>query len=309
MERMVNITSLFTNYVKKGHDEVSISINEYTYAPNIDLENDWLSFAFCSFKTLKNMANTNLESALVIGSGNGTDAVAISKIFKPNKLCVTDVMSNTLPIIEKNIKRIVPNQNFELIQSDLFEKVDRQKFKLIYENLPNIPCKLLNKDLESGINSSSYISDKYINNGIYSKYLLDLHHTFLKECKEYLDDNGYAICNIGIRFPVDIYDKLFTELDYKYQILVMGIKEQTEATDVLSGYLEASNEYDVEMYYYRLDMLESSQLEKIILPSNEERNNFLNKIKKAKISISEAVKLYNQGVRVGHLVFTTCVQK
>lgn len=120
----------------------------------------------------------------------------------------------------------------------------------------------MGKDLKEGINSSSYISDKYSDDTIYSKYLLDLHKIFLKDCKEYLAENGVAICNIGIRFPIHIYEQLFEISGFLHRILVMGIKEQTEALDVLTGYYAASVKYGTTIYYYRLDKIDSRYFKK-----------------------------------------------
>ncbi|KHD38117.1 hypothetical protein NL50_00995 [Clostridium acetobutylicum] len=311
MEKTIDVTELFSKYINDKHDNINIFINEHTYSPNLDFKNDWLSFAFCAFRTLKKelISNKRINNALVIGSGNGIDAIGLSELFNPRKLYVTDLMKDILPIIKRNIGMSLSNDNVEIIQSDLFENLGGEKFDLIYENLPNIPIVLLNKDIHDGINSSSYISEKYVSNTIYSGYLLDLHYKFLQQCDKYLNHDGYAICNIGVRFPLNIYYKMFSSLNLKNKILVIGLKEQTEAADVLQGYLAASKTYDTQIYYYRLDMPNVYKNRKLILPSEAEKNNYLSSIESAKVSIDEAINLYKKGIKVAHLVFTSVVCK
>jgi hypothetical protein len=55
---------------------------------------------------------------------------------------------------------------------------------------------------------------------------------------------------IGIRFPIHIYEQLFETSGFSHRILVMGIKEQTEAIDVLAGYYAASVKYGTTIYYW-----------------------------------------------------------
>ncbi|MFL0196531.1 hypothetical protein ACJDU8_13335 [Clostridium sp. WILCCON 0269] len=86
-------------------------------------------------KTLKEqfIHNNKVDKALVIGSGNGTNAIGISELFKPYDLYVTDLMKDTLPTIKQNIETFVAKQDIKVIESDLFKKLEKQEFDLIKE--------------------------------------------------------------------------------------------------------------------------------------------------------------------------------
>jgi methylase of polypeptide subunit release factors len=135
MNEIINLTSLYEKYIGTSND-ISVCFNEHTYKPNMDWENDWLSYIFCAFRVLKDEYRRKYENILIIGSGSGADAIGAIKILSPNNITITDIMSETLPVIKTNVEKYAQNCNFEIIKSDLFENIPLQKYDLIYENLP-----------------------------------------------------------------------------------------------------------------------------------------------------------------------------
>ncbi|WP_219912683.1 hypothetical protein, partial [Bombilactobacillus bombi] len=218
--------------------------------------------------------------------------------------------TSVLEVIKNNISTYInSNANVKVIKSDIFDNqvFNNKKFDLIYENLPNIPISLIDQELDQDINSSSYIADASINNNYFSKYLLDLHYRFLKQCKTYMNISSSAICNIGVRFPLRVYEKLFEQFSYKHEVLVAGLKIQTEARDVIKGYLNAERQFnEQQFYYYSVEEMPKDLLnQRLIKPDKTELLNFLSKVKHFQIDMHDAYSAVLNNRNVAHLVFTT----
>lgn len=308
-QNSIDVTPMFKNIFNENC-EVSVDANSHTYIPNKDYKNDWLYFMLLGAMALKRKRKNQINNLLSIGSGNGIDLIGLNKIFHANNIWGTDINTEVLDLIRDNIfKYVVPETNVKVIKSDIFDNnaFKDQQFDLIYENLPNIPINLIDKKLMSGINSSSYISTTSVNNNYFSRYLLDLHYRFLEQCSEYMSNRSAAICNIGIRFPLSVYQRLFDHFSYNHEVLVAGLKIQTEALDVIKGYQHAGDQFkNSSFYYYSVDGTPSNLLNtRLILPSNEELSNFLSKVRPFRISMAEARTATKKGQRVAHLVITT----
>ncbi|MDR3114745.1 MAG: hypothetical protein LBU25_04410 [Treponema sp.] len=113
MNEIINSTGLYKKYTGTSQD-MSLCFNAHTYTPNMDGENDGLSYIFCAFRALKTAYRRKYENSLIIGSGSGADAMGAIKIFASNNITITDIMSGTLPVIKTNIEKYAQNCNFEI---------------------------------------------------------------------------------------------------------------------------------------------------------------------------------------------------
>ena len=308
-KRNINVTPMFED-VFNDHQEIIVDANNHTYIPNGDYKNDWLYFMLLGAKAIRGKKKVKINKLLSIGSGNGIDLIGLNKVFGTTNIWGTDINEEVLDVIKENVlKYITPETNVNIVKSDIFDNpvFDGEKFDLIYENLPNIPVNLIGKELTNGINSSSYISIDSVNNNYFSNYLLDLHYRFLEQCEYYMSRDSAAICNIGIRFPLSVYQKLFDQFSYRHEILVAGLKIQTEAMDVIKGYQRAEKQFDdSHFHYYAVDKIPDKLLNKrLILPGKRELSEFLSKIKPFQIDIATARGLAAKGQHVAHLVITT----
>lgn len=147
-------------------------------------------------KAIDIINKNNLKSALDIGTGTGILACTIAK-YTLSKSTALDVSDNALKIAEENIKNLDLSEKVKTLKSNLFEKVS-EKYDLIVSNPPYIPLSekaTIQKEVTFDPDLALYTKDE---KG------LDFYEKISKNAKNYLNQNGYLLFEMGLGQSEDI---------------------------------------------------------------------------------------------------------
>lgn len=154
-------------------------------------------------KAIDIINKNNLKSALDIGTGTGILACTIAK-YTLSKSTALDVSDNALKIAEENIKNLDLSEKVKTLKSNLFEKVS-EKYDLIVSNPPYIPLSekaTIQKEVTFDPDLALYTKDE---KG------LDFYEKISKNAKNYLNQNGYLLFEMGLGQSEDIKQTLEQE--------------------------------------------------------------------------------------------------
>lgn len=154
-------------------------------------------------KAIDVINKNNLKSALDIGTGTGILACTIAK-YTLSKSTALDVSDNALKIAEGNIKNLDLSEKVKTLKSNLFEKVS-EKYDLIVSNPPYIPLSekaTIQKEVTFDPDLALYTKDE---KG------LEFYEKISKNAKNYLNQNGYLLFEMGLGQSEDIKQTLEQE--------------------------------------------------------------------------------------------------
>lgn len=141
-------------------------------------------------EAIKFINKNNLINILDLCTGSGAIAIAIAYYCKKTKVTATDISKNALKVAKKNSE--LNNQNIEFIESNLFEKLQQNKFDLIISNPPYIETETI-ETLSKEVKNEPIIALDGGKDGLkFYKNILQLANNYLKE-------NGYLLLEIGYK--------------------------------------------------------------------------------------------------------------
>jgi hypothetical protein len=291
-----------------------VMTNRFTYAPSYvphgEMQNTWLSIALEGISALSSggPARDPWKDVAVIGTGNGLDAIGISRIARPERIVASDIHPKVLPVARWNIDRYVAEGSRVTVrESDLFTGYPAgEAFDLIYENLPNVPDA---GGLFEGIRSASCYAPRSGRDGqVWDRALLTLHHDFLVQARSRLREHGRVVCLIGGRIPVQLIHQMFRATGYGSRVIGFGLKIQSEADVVLPAYAAAERETGSSFtYYHPLEeciAITRGMTQPAELPARDDYARRLReRLHSCRISATEAVRLDHAGQSVCHSVY------
>jgi hypothetical protein len=319
--RLVDLTAYYGHLrCFQGIRPLVVKTNRFTYAPsyppNDRMQNTWLSIALEGIETLFAHPDPGevWRDVAVIGTGNGLDAIGISRIVRPERIVASDIHPRALQAARWNVANHVGERcRVTFLQSDLFEAYpEESRFDLIYENLPNIPD---GKELLEGIRSASFYEPRAREAAsMYDRYLLTLHHDFLIEARSHLHPCGWIVCVIGGRVPADVILGMFREAGYRPTIAGFGVKIQSEADVVLPAYAAAEQETGLRFdYYHPLDacvsLLHGLQQPDDLRDREKYARSLVERLSPLRISSTDAARLNEEGMPVCHTVHVIAARR
>lgn len=285
-----------------------VQTNHHTYEFDPEPRNNWLYAAFQGFQQLQDLLlkeGKQVQTFATIGTGSGVDAIGAHAIFHPQQLILTDIHPLVIPVARQNTQRYLKQAASQTtvlaLHGDLCEPLRQQALRadVIYANLPLIP--FTGENLLDHMCTSTFVSPDLFSQvpGQYSKWLLGMVCVFLQDAKSVLPPGGSVVVNLGGRVPLELIQQLFMDCGYTYTELYTTCKQQTQPADVLPGFCQAEQRAGVEFDFYEYEAvqpfinrfsahLSAKEIKQTLLPY--------------RVSATAALKLYQQGKKIGHVV-------
>ena len=231
---------------------IRLRLTERTYPLEPAVEQSWLPTTFRAFDRLAR--TRTFDDVLIVGTGNGLDALGAAEILNPSTLTVTDLYQESLGVARENVvSHLEDPASIELgfHAGDLLSCVPAQRsFSLVYENLPNLPSP---PDLELRLGTIAgrfYAPSTPPAPEPFAKYMLGLHHRLLQQAWPRINDSGGVLTAIGGRMPNEVAFGLHRECGYEPELAAFDLKLQVEAGLMIPPYERAEAEHGVEFRFY-----------------------------------------------------------
>ncbi len=255
----IDVTDYLTPYPGgRVRRPVRLRLTDDTYPLEPTPKESWLPIAFRAFARLTE--RMTVRDVLIVGTGNGLDALGAAEIFPLESLAVTDLFAASLAVSRDNVlAHLVDPDAFDVSfhAGDLLTCVPTERrFDLMYENLPNIPA-TPDIALERGINTGRFFAVGELETPEpFERYLLALHHRLLNEAHPYVRDGGGVLTALGGRIPRDVAFELHRACGYRPRLVAFDMKRQVEPALALPSYARQEEERGVEFTFYAPEAIE-----------------------------------------------------
>ncbi len=230
-----------------------LRLTDDTYELEPTPEDAWLPIAFRAFARLA--GRVRVRDALIIGTGNGLDALGAVEICRLESLAVTDLFAASVEVSRDNIlSHLVDPQSTAVTfhAGDLVECVPPgRRFDLVYENLPNLPA-TRELELGRGINSGRFYDESAVHTvpEPFGPNLLALHYRCLVDVRPLVHPGGGVLTAIGGRMPHAIAFDLHRACGYEPELLAFDVKRAVEPQLTVPPYALAEQTSGVEFTFY-----------------------------------------------------------
>jgi hypothetical protein len=285
---------------------VRLELTEHSFPLEPSAERSWLSLAFRAFSRLA--GRMNVRDLLIIGTGNGLDALGALEIFDLRSLVVTDLHDESLSVARRNIVSHLEGASgidISFHSGDLLACVPPAKrFCLIYENLPNVRA-AADQDLELGTVAGRFFDARELTvPEVFETHQLALHYECLQQAAGFLRDWGGALTAIGGRIPLDRAFDLHRACGYLPELVAFDVKIQTEPDLVLPAYCLVEEQNHVEFRFYAPEALGLvDERRRLGLEGQELADAVEDELLRHAMSAHEAMERCRRGQAVAHSVF------
>lgn len=297
-------------------EDVTIQEVKEVYPYKDAIELNWVYYTISGLQQLHRtleQEQKRVTTMAIIGAGSGIEGIAALSIFKSTlqHLIITDIESSIVRCAVKNIKRTLGDSKVVItpLAGSFCEPLWKQKVKadLIFGNMPNLPAPE-GYTLTLGIEKGTFMDKQhylpYNPPKKFMRFALGTQYVFLQSAQQALAKGGSVVLALGGRPPMPLIDELFSSCAMNLKEIVVGFKEQSEALMDFIGYHEIEKEHGVVFDFYRFE--ESRKALKDNAIANPTTAIFGREIKKLltpyRVSAWDALKLYHQGILVGHTV-------
>lgn len=284
---------------------VWIELTEHTYPLEPSPQESWLPIAFRAFAQIAE--RIPVRDLLILGTGNGLDALGAAEIFDLDSLVITDLFEDSLAVSRGNILAHVEDEAgiaLSFHTGDLLSGVPPQtRVDLIYENLPNIPA-TPEIALDQGINTGRFFDAAGLQvPAPFGDYLLALHYRFLSEAREYVRGGGGILTALGGRIPDEVAFGLHRACGYLPELVAFDVKVQAEPGLVIPGYRRVEDEQGVEFRFYAVEAIAIvADARRAGLDGAELAAKVEDQLKRLSMSAREAEERSRRGQPVAHSV-------
>jgi methylase of polypeptide subunit release factors len=284
---------------------VRLRLTEHCYPLEPWAENSWLAITFRAFARLAQRNQTH--DLLIVGTGNGLDALGAIEIFDLRSLAVTDLFEASLACARENVLDHL-NEEAELQlgfhAGDLLSCVPAgARFDLVYENLPNLPA-TAEIQLEHGTHSGRFFdATARVVPEPFSSHLLALHYLCLRQSWPHVTPGGGVLTAIGGRIPDDVALALHRACGYAPELVAFDVKPQIEPELVLPAYRRAEHEQGLEFTFYAPEATEIvAERRRRGLDGRELADSVAGDLRRLSMSAREAEQRSQRGDQVAHSV-------
>lgn len=156
-----------------------------------------------------NIANKiNAKKILDLCTGSGAIAVSLAKYIENSKITAVDISNKALSVAKLNAKNNEVENQITFVESDLFDKLNKEKYDMIVSNPPYIKKKVI-KTLDKEVQKEPKIAL----DGGYDG--LDFYRKIIHQGYEYLKFKGYLCLEIGYDQKIDVIELIENEEKYK----------------------------------------------------------------------------------------------
>ena len=303
----VDATAFLESYAQRRVQRpVLLQLDDHTYPLEASPAESWLPIAFRAFARIAR--TTEVRDILVVGTGNGLDALAAAEIFDDlRSLTVTDLHEPCVELSRANLlANLDPSAGIEVraYAGSLLSCVPPElRFSLLYENLPNIPA-TADVDLRRGLLSGRFYDDA----GLavpepFGRYLLALHHQLLEEARGRLVEGGGVLMALGGRMPLEVAFDLHRACGYEPELAAFDLKLQAEPQLVIPPYARAEEATGVEFTYYGPEIVERArEVRRAGLDGQELHDALAGDLSRLAMSARQAEERADRGEPVAHSV-------
>lgn len=149
----------------------------------------------------------NAKKILDLCTGSGAIAISLAKYIENSEITAVDISRKALSVAKKNAKSNEVENQITFIESNLFEKLKKEKYDMIVSNPPYIKraiIKTLGKEVQR--------EPKIALDGGYDG--LDFYRKIIKKSDEYLKFKGYLCLEIGYDQKIDVIELIENEEKY-----------------------------------------------------------------------------------------------
>lgn len=284
---------------------VLLKLTEHTYPLEPSPEQSWLPIAFRAFARLAR--RITVKNVLIIGTGNGLDALGAADIFDLRTLTVTDLYEESLTVARENIlAHLEDPEAIELsfYAGDLMSCVPPgRSFCLLYENLPNIPASGEQELRRGTIGGRFFEATEHGVPELFESHLLALHYRCLQEALPRVRVGGGVLTAIGGRMSHDVAFGLHRACGYRPELVAFDVKRQVEPELVIPPYSRAEAQHGVEFTFYEPEAIELvAEGRRAGLDGQQLANTVASDLGRLAISAREAEEHVRRGQPVAHSV-------
>lgn len=189
---------------QKEFMKLNFFVNEHVLIPRQDTEILVEEVMQIIDKKFKNSKNVKI---LDLCTGSGAIAVSLAKYINKCDVTALDISYKALEVANLNAKKNDVEEKITFVESDLFEKLHKEKYDIIVSNPPYI-----RKDLIKKLNMNIQKEPEIALNGGFDG--LKYYRKIAKNAVDYLKYNSYLCLEIGYDQKEDVIEILKNEEKY-----------------------------------------------------------------------------------------------
>lgn len=148
------------------------------------------------------------KKILDLCTGSGAIAVSLAKYVKNSEITAVDISKKASSVAKLNAKSNEVENQITFVESDLFEKLNKEKYDMIVSNPPYIKKKVI-KTLDKEVQKEPKIAL----DGGYDG--LNFYRKIIHQGYEYLKFKGYLCLEIGYDQKIDVIELIENEGKYR----------------------------------------------------------------------------------------------
>ena len=158
-------------------------------------------------EVIKIAKKINAKKILDLCTGSGAIAVSLAKYIQNSEITAVDISREALKVAKLNAKNNEVENQITFVESNLFEKIPKQKYDMIVSNPPYI-----RKDVIKTLDKEFQEEPEIALDGGYDG--LDFYRKIIHLSEEYLKFRGYLCLEIGYDQKIDVIELIEKEEKY-----------------------------------------------------------------------------------------------